>query len=201
MTATRPINVCETYNRSIKGAKVSEADWDYKVIPETARAMKEKYGIKFGEEFVPTDRKLIDDLFHAGLEMLVTAGVYNADTKRVVRVTEAEVMEGLKAAPKRLTLGENKDAADFAPRKGNAARKPIIQGGPTGAPVSEDIFVQVMQSYAQEATVDTLVNGVMATIEGNPATTNTPWEIKATMAELRAVREACTRAGRPFLGI
>ena len=58
-----------------------------------------------------------------------------------------------------------------------------------------------MQSYAQEATVDTLVNGVMATIEGHPATTNTPWEIKATLAELRAVKEARVRANRPYMAI
>jgi methylamine--corrinoid protein Co-methyltransferase len=201
MTATRSLTVYETYNRSVKGKKMAEGDWDYKVIPETSAMLKEKYGIKFGEEFVPTDKVLIDNLFQAGMEMLVTAGVYNADTKRVIKVTEAEVMEGIKRAPKRLQLGEHRDAADFSARKGNTSKKPVIQGGPTGAPVSEDIFVQVMQSYAQEATVDTLVNGVMATIEGNEATTNTPWEVRATMAELRAVREACTRAGRPYLGI
>lgn len=70
-----------------------------------------------------------------------------------------------------------------------------------GAPVSEEVFVQVMQSYAQEAVVDTLVNGVMSTIEGHPATTNTPWEIRAMMAELRAVREARIRANRPYMAI
>lgn len=201
MTATRALSVYETYNRSVKGKKIAESEWDYKVIPETASMLKEKYEISFGEEFIPTDRALIDNLYQAGLEMLVTAGVYNADTKRVVKVSESEVMEGLKRAPKRLQLGEHRDAADFSARKGNTAKKPVIQGGPTGAPVSEDIFIQVMQSYAQEATVDTIVNGVMATIEGNEATTNTPWEIRATLAELRAVREACTRAGRPYLGI
>jgi methylamine--corrinoid protein Co-methyltransferase len=199
--ADRPITVYEAYNRSVKGQKVPEKDWDYKVIPETATMLKEKYGIKFGPEFIPTDKSLMDNLFQAGLEMLTTTGVYNADTGRVIKVSEAEVLEGIKKAPKRLTLGEFRDAADFSPRHGNEKRKPIIQGGPTGAPVSEDIFIQVMQSYAQEAIVDTIVNGVMATIEGNPATTNTPWEIKATMAELRAVKEAMRRAGRPYMAI
>jgi len=133
--------------------------------------------------------------------MLVTSGVYNQDLGRVIKVTEEEVWEGIKKTPKFLHIGEGRDMARFYPRKGNSPVKPIIQGGPTGAPVSEDIFIQVMQSYAQEATVDTLVNGVMATIEGHPATTNTPWEIRAMMAELRAVREARIRAGRPNLGI
>jgi methylamine--corrinoid protein Co-methyltransferase len=107
MTATRALSVYETYNRSVKGKKIAESDWDYKVIPETATMLKEKYEISFGEEFIPLtgrDRQP----YQAGLEMLVTAGVYNADTKRVVKVSEAEVMEGLKRAPKRLQLGEHR---------------------------------------------------------------------------------------------
>jgi methylamine--corrinoid protein Co-methyltransferase len=133
--------------------------------------------------------------------MLVTTGFFNSDLKRVMYVTEEEVWEGVKKTPKQLMLGEGRDVARFYPRKGNSPVKPIIQGGPTGAPVSEDIFVQVMQSYAQEAVVDTLVNGVMATIEGQPATTNTPYEIRAMMAEVRSVNEAKIRAGRPNMAI
>jgi methylamine--corrinoid protein Co-methyltransferase len=201
MAAARPISIFETYQRSLKGQKVPEADWDYKIIPTNCTAMKEKYNIKFGKEIIPEDKDLKNRLFQAGLEMLVTTGFYNADLGRVIKVTEEEVWEGIKKTPKQLVLGEKRDAAHFVPRHGNEARKPVIQGGPTGAPVSEDVFIQVMQSYAQEAIVDNLVNGVMATIEGHPATTNTPWEIRATMAELRAVREACIRAGRPYMGI
>jgi methylamine--corrinoid protein Co-methyltransferase len=201
MAASRPITPYEAYNRSAKGPKVAEKDFDYTILPTNLMSIKEKYNIKFGKEIIPEDKELIHNLFLAGMEMLVTTGMYNADTGRIIKVSEEEVKEGIKKTPKRLTLGEHRDAVDFAPRRGNSSIKPIIQGGPTGAPVSEDIFVQVMQSYAQEAVVDTLVNGVMATIEGNPATTNTPWEIRATMAELRAVREARIRAGRPYMAI
>jgi len=185
----------------MKGKKVTEAEWDYGIIPQTAAAMKEKYKIKFGKEIIPEDKDLKNRLFQAGMDMLMTAGFFNADLGRVLHVTEEEIWDGIKKTPKWLLLGENRDAAKFEPRRGNEARKPIIQGGPTGAPVSEDVFVQVMQSYAQEAVVDTIVNGVMATFEGHPATTNTPWEIRAEMAELRSVREACIRAGRPYIAI
>jgi methylamine--corrinoid protein Co-methyltransferase len=201
MAAVRPLNVFDAYDRNLKGKKVAEADWDYKIIPGNATALKEKYNIKFGKEIVPEDKDLKERLFQAGLEMLVTTGIYNADLGRVLTVSEEEVMEGIKKTPKWLVLGENRDAVRFEPRRGNAAKKPVIQGGPTGAPVSEEVFVQIMQSYAQEAIVDTLVNGVMATIEGHGASTNTPWEIRAMMAELRAVREAKIRAGRPYMAI
>jgi methylamine--corrinoid protein Co-methyltransferase len=201
MAASRPVDIFETYERSVKGQKVVEKEFDYNILPMNLMNIRQKYNINFGKEIIPEDKELINNLFLAGMEMLVTTGMYNADTGRIIKITEAEVKEGIKKAPKRLIMGEGRDAAYFNARHGNEAVKPIIQGGPTGAPVSEDIFVQVMQSYAQEATVDTLVNGVMATIEGHPAKTNTPWEIRATMAELRAVREARTRAGRPLLGI
>jgi methylamine--corrinoid protein Co-methyltransferase len=201
MAASRPIDIFEAYERAVHGPKVPEKEFDYSIIPTNLMKLKQKYDIKFGKEIIPEDKELINNLFLAGMEMLVTTGMYNADTGRLIKITEEEVKEGVKKAPKRLVMGENRDAAYFNPRHGNEAAKPIIQGGPTGAPVSEDIFIQVMQSYAQEAVIDTLVNGVMATIEGHPAKTNTPWEIRATMAELRAVREARTRAGRPFMGI
>jgi len=201
MAAARPISIFDAYERFKAGKKVSESDWDYGVIPTTATAMKEKYNIKFGKEIIPEDKDLMNRLFQAGMDMLVTAGFYNADLGRVLYVTEEEIREGIKKTPKSLVLGQYRDVAHFEPRRGNAARKPVIQGGPTGAPVSEEVFIQVMQSYAQEAVVDTLVNGVMATIEGHPATTNTPWEIRAMTAELRAVQEARIRAHRPYMAI
>ena len=201
MAPARALTIFDVYERFTKGKKVTEAEWDYQIIPTNAAAMKDKYKIKFGKEMIPEDKDMKNRLFQAGMDMLVTTGFYNCDLGRVMNVTEEEVWDGIKKTPKWLLLGEGRDAARFEPRHGNEARKPIIQGGPTGAPVSEEVFIQVMQSYAQEAVVDTLVNGVMATIEGHSAKTNTPWEIKAELAELRAVREARIRAGRPNMAI
>jgi len=197
----RPLNICDVFDRFQAGKKVSEEEWDYNTIPNNATKLKEKYKLNFGKKMVPEDKKTMNDLFNAGLEMLVKSGFFMQDTKRVMAISETEVWEGIKKTPKQLILGENRDCARFYPRRGNSPVKPIIQGGPTGAPVSEEIFVQVMQSYAQEAIIDTLVNGVMSTIEGHPAITNTPYEIRALMAEIRGVDEARTRAGRPYMAM
>ena len=201
MAAIRPLTIPDVYERFVKGKKVKVEDWDYKVIPENLTALKQKYNLSFGKDIIPEDKELINNLFQAGLEMLVTTGYYCQDLGRVMHVTEEEVWEGIKKTPTKLILGEGKDIARFYPRHGNSSVKPIIQGGPTGSPISEDVFVQVMQSYAQEGIVDDLVNGVMTTIEGKPAKSKTPWEIRATMAELRATKEARVRAGRPGLGV
>ena len=201
MAAQRALTITDVYDRFVKGKKVKAEDWDYKVIPENLTALKQKYNLSFGKDIIPEDKEVKENLFNAGLEMLVTTGFYCQDLGRVMHVTEEEVWEGIKKTPTKLILGEGKDIARFYPRHGNAPVKPIIQGGPTGSPISEDVFVQVMQSYAQEGVVDTLVNGVMTTIEGHPAKTRTPYEIRATMAELRATKEARDRAGRPGLGV
>lgn len=202
MAATRALTIPDVYDRFVKGKKVKVEDWDYKVIPENLTALKEKYNIKIDPNtIIPEDKELINNLFQAGLEMLVTTGYYCQDLGRVMHVTEEEVWEGIKKTPTKLILGEGKDIARFYPRHGNSPVKPIIQGGPTGSPISEDVFVQIMQSYAQEGIVDDLVNGVMTTIEGHPAKSKTPYEIRATMAELRATKEARVRAGRPGLGV
>lgn len=201
MAATRPLSIGDVYDRFLKGKKVAESDWDYTILPTKLTELKEKYKLSFGNKFIPEDKQTINNLFNAGLEMLVETGYYCTDLGRVMHVTEEEVWEGIKKTPTKLIMGEGRDIARFYPRKGNSPVKPIIQGGPTGSPVSEDIFVQVMQSYAQEGVVDTLVNGVMTTIEGHPAKTNTPYEIYAMMSELRAVKEARIRAGRPGMGV
>ena len=202
MAVTRALTIPDVYERFVKGKKVKVEDWDYQITPQNLTALKEKYKIKIErDQIVPEDKDMINRLFQAGLEMLVTTGYYCQDLGRVMHLTEEEVWEGIKKTPTKLILGEGKDIARFYPRHGNSNVKPIIQGGPTGSPISEDVFVQVMQSYAQEGIVDDLVNGVMTTIEGHPAKTKTPYEIRATMAELRATKEARVRAGRPGLGV
>ncbi len=197
----KALTVYDAYLRSEKGPKMTENTWDNKVVPDSAARIKEKYDIVFEDEFIPTDRDLRERLFLAGVEMLVTTGIFNVDMGRVIKVTEEEVWAAINNAPKRIQLGENKDMVILEPRHGSSRRKPVIQGGPTGATVSEDVFIPMIQSYAQEPVVDTIVNGVMATIDGIPSATNTPFEVKATLAEIRAMREACARAGRPDIAI
>ena len=201
MAATRYLTVCDVYDRFVKGKRVPESDWDYTIIPQKLTELKQKYKLDFGKNIIPEDNKTKNDLFQAGLEMLVETGYYLQDMGRVMHVTEEEVWEGVKKTPKRLILGEGRDIARFYPRHGNSPIKPIIQGGPTGSPVSENIFIQMMQSYAQEAEVDDLVNGVMTTCEGHNVKSGTPYEIRATMQELRMTKEARVRAGRPGLGV
>jgi methylamine--corrinoid protein Co-methyltransferase len=198
----RPVDVFEAFNRAKTGPKLSEKEWDFKTIPQTASALKKKYALKFKEkEVVPTDKETIDSLFLAGMEMLVQTGVYCINTGRVIKITEEEVKEAIKKAPDKLVIGEGRDAVDMVPRSSQDCRWPVVQGGPTGAPVSEEVFLPMIQSYAQEAIVDVIVSGVLNTVEGNEPFPKSPWEIKGTRMEVALVREACHKVGRPGMGL
>lgn len=201
MTAPRYVDVFDTYNRFISGDRILEKDWDYYLLPNNASLMKRRYGINFGSEIIPEDQDMLDRLFVAGIDMLITTGVYNRDTGTRLKLTEDEIYEGLKMAPKKLTLGEGKDAVECTARRGNSMNKPIIEGGPTGAPVSEAIYPTLIESYAQEPMVNAIVTGVLETVKGHPSVKNSPWEVRATMHELTYAHNALIAAGRPGMAI
>lgn len=202
MALEKRVTVFDVFDRAKSGKKVEEKEWDYKLIPQTASRLKEKYGIKMDKKvIIPTDKTLMDNLFKAGLEMLIECGIYCIDTGRVIKYTEEEVLTAIKSAPSKATLGEGKDAVELACRKFSDKKPPIIQGGPTGSPVSENHFISVHQSYAQEPLVDTIVDGVLQTINGHDPVPNSPWEIAAVKSEAIMVRAAQLRAGRPGMAL
>ena len=194
-------DVFESYERAISGPQIDEQEWDRQLIPQTAKKLKEKYNLKFDKSvFVPTDEEMIDRLFQAGLEMLATCGTFCTDTGRVIKYTEDEIMNALAAAPCELVIGEGRDARRMVPRSFDSPLPPLCQGGPTGAPVSENIFVETHEAFAREPLVDTIVDGVFDTIYGHPLKSHTPWDVAAAKAEAMSLREAVRRAGRPGMG-
>ena len=203
MTLTKTLSIGDIYDRAKSGPKTDEKDWDFKIIPQTASMLKKKYNIKMDKkQIIPTDPQLMDGLFRAGFDLLLTCGVYCIDTKRVIQYTEEEILASLAAAPKEAQFGEiGKHGRLIKCRKHDDKRAPIIQGGPTGAPCSEEHFLAIHQSYAQEPIVDTIVDGVLQTTRGHDPLPLTPWEIAAVRSEAIMVRAAQDRAGRCGMGL
>lgn len=202
MSLVRKVNIYDVFDRAKSGPSMEEAQWDNEVIPMNAAKMKAKYNIKMDKKtIVPEDEKLVNNLFAAGLEMLETCGIYCTDTKRVIKFTREEIVEAINGVQTNIQIGEGKDAQWLYPRSYDDPTPPIIQGGPTGAPCSEDMFLPIHQSYAQESLVNTIVDGVMQTINGKDPTPGSPYEIAAVRAELKQIRDACMRAGRPGMAL
>ena len=202
MAITRKLNIYDVYDRAKSGKQMEESTWDNEIIPTTAAKLKAKYNIKMDKtKMVPEDKALINNLYKAGLDMLEECGIYCTDTKRVIKYTREEIMAAVESVPKNVPYGEGKEMLMLNPRSHKSTQPPIIQGGPTGAPCSEDLFLAIHQSYAQEGLVDCIVDGVMQTINGRDPTPNSPYEIAAVRAECVQVRDACMRAGRPGMGL
>lgn len=195
------ITTLELYDRLLDGKKVSENHWDYNIIPKNASRMKEKYKIRFGDKIIPDNHDLTDKLFAAGVEMLTTTGFYCPDLGKRLTVTEEEILEGIERAPRKVKQGSGNDASYVEARHGSARRRPFVYGGPTATPISEDIYMKVMQSYAQENIVDALFNGTLNTLSGTKYKPNTPYEIYAVMREIKYSDMARTNCGRPGLAM
>ena len=202
MAFKEKVGVFETYDRARTGPKVDEKEWDRKITYQTTSKLKEKYKLKFDRsKIIPTDTDMIDRLYQAGFEMLVEMGVYCMDTGRVIKYTEDEVLMAVAGAPRELTLGEGRDSRQLKGRSFDNPRPPLNQGGPTGAPVSENIFIPMHEAYAREPLVDAIVNGVLSTINGREPKPGSPWEIAAVKGEVSMIRMAMTRAGRPGMAM
>ena len=196
------VGLFETYDRMRDGERIPEREWDRKITPKTATSLKEKYKLKFDRhKIIPDDEDEIDRLFQAGMEMLVTMGFYNSDMQRVCKYTEDEIKAAIDGAPRELWLGEGRDSRHLAPRRYDDPRPPLNQGGPTGAPISEDVFIGVHEAYAREPLVDSIVDGVMNTIYGKDPKPSSPNEIAAVKAEAAGIREAMRKAGRPGMAL
>jgi methylamine--corrinoid protein Co-methyltransferase len=196
------MTVFEAFERSRKGPKVDEKVWDFEIIPQTAKRLKEKHGIQMDKRvMVPTDPDLISRLYKAGLEMLVECGVYCIETGRLIKWTEDEVLYTVACAPKAAVIGEGLHSRPLVPRAWNDSRPPIVQGGPTGAPVSEEHFLGIHESYAKEGIVDCIVDGVLEKINGYNPRPGSPWEVLAAKQEMLLVRQAQAKACRSGMGL
>jgi len=201
MTFTKSFDCYEFYDRAKKGEKCTQDDWDLMTIPMKAMELKQKYGLDFKNEIIPTDKDMMEKLFKAGFEMLLECGIYCTDTHRIVKYTEAEIWDALNNVQKEFTLGTGRDAVNVRKRGVGDRRKPIIQGGPTGSPISEEVFMPVHMSYALEKEVDTIVDGVMTSVRGKPPIPGSPYEVLASKTETRLIKQAAAMAGRPGMGI
>ena len=196
------MSVFEAYERARKGPKVDEAVWNFEIIPQTATRLKEKYGIQMDKSvMVPTDPEMMKKIYQAGLEMLVECGVYCISTGRVIKYTEEEVLLSVSTAPKECVVGEGLDARRMYPRSHKDSRPPLVQGGPTGAPCSEEHFFGIHESYAKEGIVDCIVDGVLSTVNGYNPGPDTPWEVLAGRQEIMNVRMATAKCGRSGMGL
>ncbi len=192
------VDLMEVIRRTESGPFVEERDFDIEVIFRTIKDLVKKYGIEYQrQQLITLDPQIADAAFSAGLELAEHAGMYCVDTSRVIKFSQQELLYGLKAAPRELSVGFGKDQRMLRASVWGKLDRPFIWAGFSGAPLSEQDFRQSIRSYIKEPLVDALGHGSLHIIDGIGVRTGSPMEVRATRQELMYVNEALLREGRP----
>ncbi len=191
----------EIFQRSRSGPFMKEVDFDL-LVSKRARELAREYEITYNPQLVcPSDDAMADRLFEAGVQLLVDVGCYHLDTQRVIKFSRAEIMEALRQAPSELRLGEGNDLI-VARHRGVEDPNPSYNlTGPAGQPCSEDYYLPLMISYAQEPYVDAIESGATLTYNGVDIMAGTLLEVMAVQRDAATAREAVRRVGRPGMHI
>ncbi len=186
--------------RGEQGEPTTVKEFDMFVF-KNAKKMAKKYEIRFTpEELVMQDDSLIDNAFRAGVEMLVTTGIFNQDSGKVIYFTEEEIYEVLARAQDCIDLGYGKDLLHLHNRKMEDKRLPIICGG-CGNPVTDDIRYKLYLAYAQNPMIDYIEPLPPYMFRGMLVKAGTPFELQACLDNIALYRKACADAGRPGMPI
>jgi len=191
----------EVIRRAESGERVREEEFDKKIGRKTLDLQK-KYEIRYHpESVISTDDGLSDRLYQAGVELFLELGVFCMDTQRVIRFTEEELKWALNHVPQEVRYGREKETVSVFPRKVEDRRDPVCFFSAVGTPVTEELFLPIAQSYAQEPLADTFSGPLITSYQGIPVTSGSPIEVEAAIWNTKMLREAANRAGRPTIGI
>lgn len=119
------IDFFEITKRALNGPYSAEQDFAMKILVPKLKAVVKKYGIKYDPNNpVPSDDKLADDIFQAGLELCAEVGCYCKDTSRIIKFTPEEIAEALRDAPFAPVYGEGADEKAMSVRRPESSEKP-----------------------------------------------------------------------------
>jgi len=194
-------NLFNIYDRALNGPKVDEKEFDMKMIFQKSKELAKKYEIQYNpDDVVPQDKDMARRTFDAGVELLSNVGVYSRDTQIIIEFSKDEIKDALNNIKDFIFMGENSDTVMCKARLLSDKRKPCIIGGPNGAPISENNYISILNSYAKES-IDGLHTGSLVSIFGRNIRARTPSEFLACQYEVIWAREAIRRAGKPGLSI
>jgi methylamine--corrinoid protein Co-methyltransferase len=180
----------------LNGKKIEEKEHE-RLLYETNMELVREYDIHFdGEEMIPSDPYMADRVFDAAIYLMEEVGVYSIDTGRVIELTREEIINGIRNTKESYNIGEGLDAKTIVFRDVLDDRTPLILGGPCGAPISIESYIQIHRSYAKLNVIDALAP---ASIYEIPESTyyKTPLNLHSAHASINYVKEASALEGRP----
>jgi methylamine--corrinoid protein Co-methyltransferase len=197
------MNFKEIAKRAETGPLMDSNDFLMQRVSANVIKLQKEYDIRWdGKSLVNLDDDLADRCWVAGKALLLSAGLYSANSRRVIEFTPQEIDHALRFAPQRLSMGQGKDLVIVHRRDVEDPRPPFIFSGPFNADTHEHMFVRLNEAFAQERVIDCLfLPGYLKELDGLLIRPNSGLSSRAAVLYGQWSREATRRAGRPGMPI
>ncbi|GAI97796.1 unnamed protein product, partial [marine sediment metagenome] len=195
----------EIIDRTNTGPIMKEEDFENESFPTKMAEIVARHKIECDpDEPIMSDPDMADEIFQAGLELLVEVGLYCKDTKRIVKFTEEEIKEVIKTRKSEVTLGKDKDAVTLKPRAPGDKQHPYAFFPAGGYLTSNlDLYKLHVLTAAQEPTCDGLILLPVTEVGDIKPISGTPSETLLLLTEAQIANETAAQVGKPgmFFGI
>ncbi|MDR1949070.1 MAG: monomethylamine:corrinoid methyltransferase [Spirochaetaceae bacterium] len=194
--------ILRTLDKARLGDRVSEKEWDQKIVPQTLRQVAKEFGLLGTcdtQNPVNTDAALAQTFFKAGWEAALRLGFFCPDTESVIRVDEEELAREFRKAPDSFTLGKGTEEKLVRARKPSDGVTPIFTA-PLSIQMDEELYIPLSEGIISSRLIDFQEGPSLDTVMGSPLLADTPYETFAGIYEYHLRREAQWRAGRVGMG-
>ncbi|GAG00962.1 unnamed protein product, partial [marine sediment metagenome] len=183
-------SVLELNRKITAGPRMGEMDFTAFVATK-AKEVTNKYHIEYDpSDCFPSDGSFLDATWKAGKELAIETGFYCPETKRRILVSEDEIYQGLEEARRDEPLFD-------VPARNIGDKKPLcLIAGPLGIPVSEEVYLPLHISYAQEPGVAHMTLGTLRSYRDITSKAGTPAEILMKRQEVEWALEALKKVGK-----
>ncbi|MFH1929390.1 MAG: monomethylamine:corrinoid methyltransferase [Chloroflexota bacterium] len=197
------MNLKEILKRAETGPLLDANDFLMKRVAANVMKLQKKYDVRWdGNTLLNLDDDMADRCWAAGKDLLLTTGLYCANSRRVIEFAPEEVEHALRFAPRKVSMGQGKDAVKIRHRGVEDRRPPFIFSGPFNADTHESMFVKLNEAFAQERIIDCLfLPGYLKELDGQMIRPNSGLSSRAAVLYGQWSREAVRRAGRPGMPI
>ncbi len=193
------IPLWEILARSKKGALIEEKQFDLSIFRK-GQELQQKYGIKYNPvEPLDVTGELADRIFHAGVEFFLSIGTYCVNTRRVIKISEQELLAELAVCPQEVKLGQGDDRVTLRHRDVEGKQEPIVVAGIQTAPFSnEEMMFTISKGCALDRCVDGIWGGILLKIDNTyDVLAGAPSEIYQYRKVAEILRRSVAAAGRP----
>jgi len=197
------VQILDIMEKALNGKPMSETDYQLKVFAPKVQEKVREHGIKFDRENpIPQDNSMADEVFEAGLELLLDVGAFCTSSGRTITFTEQEIRESLRRAPSKLYFGEGRDKKALMARSVGDKTPPWCLLGAGGGPCSSDkSFLTLVEGYAEIPETNAITTPALTRVGGMRVRPASPLEVLAAQRNAVLAREACNRAGRQGIPI